>query len=240
MQLQQDQLAIWEQHVKQCYPAEACALVKDGYVIPVANTHSDPLNHFRINAVDLVKHAGYQTVLHSHVCNVRTREDPRTPSYNDQISQITSNVVWGVSSTDGKHVSPLLLFGDDVPIAALEGRSYVHGVNDCWGLVRDYYRLKGHTLNNHARADEWWDNGEALITEQSLFEAGFSRIDTRSIQPGDLLTYKINSAITNHFAVYTAQNQILHQLCHRLSGFDSYSKWRKFFVGAYRLNNSIK
>ncbi|MDD2988931.1 MAG: NlpC/P60 family protein [Zoogloea sp.] len=229
-----DQLQVWSKHVTTCYPQEACALVIDGKVLPASNTHADPTNHFRIDPVELAMHRDYQAVLHSHIAT-RGREDSRTPSYRDQVSQIKSNKAWGISSTDGQSVSAVLWFGDAVPIQPLEGRQYVHGVYDCWGLVRDYYRLRGKAINNYPRDNEWWDHGEALITDLTLKDEGFNPIKLSELQIGDLLTYKINSPVTNHFAVYTAQNEILHQLSFRLSGKDSFSKWRKFLTGAYRL-----
>lgn len=234
--LHQDQIKIWNEHVISCYPQEACALLVDDTVIPVKNTHTDPLNHFRIDPVELAKHKEYQAVLHSHMTTTKGREDPRTPSYKDQVNQIASRKVWGISSTDGVSVSPVLWFGDAVPIQPLEGRQYIHGVWDCWGLVRDYYRLQGLQVNNYPRDNEWWDNGESLITDKTLEDEGFYPIQLSDLQSGDLLTYKINSPVSNHFAVYTNQNEILHQLSFRLSGKDSFSKWRKFLTGAYRLS----
>lgn len=233
--LDQDQVQVWSAHVIDCYPQEACALVVDGKVLTVTNTHTDPCNHFRIDPVELVRHKDYQAVLHSHMTSTG-REDPRTPSHHDQVSQITSGKTWGISSTDGNRVSPVLWWGDAVPIEPLEGRQYVHGVHDCWGLVRDYYRLQGKQVGNHPRDSDWWDHGQSLITHQTLEAEGFHPIQISDLDIGDLLTYKINSPVTNHFAVYTNPNEILHQLSFRLSGYDSFSKWRKFLTGAYRLD----
>ena len=233
--LEQGQLHVWNDHVLSCYPHEACALVVGGNVLPVDNTHPDPINHFRVAPVEMAKHSDYQAVLHSHSATTG-REDPRTPSHHDQVSQITSGKPWGISSSDGQAVSPILWWGDAVPIQPLEGRQYVHGVHDCWGLVRDYYRLQGKPINNYPRDSDWWDKGESLITQQTLSDEGFRKISLNDLRVGDLLTYKINSPVTNHFAVYTSQNKILHQLSFRLSGYDSFSKWRKFFVAAYRLD----
>lgn len=241
MKLPKIQLNKFKKHVLSKYPNESCAIVVDDAgklkVINCENTHEDKLNNFKIDGsfiADYVINNQLRAVLHSHIAKSNHNCDIRTPSANDIQGQIDSNVPWGIVSTDGKTVSDPLWI-DDEEIQPLEGRSFIHGITDCWSIVRDYLRLhKGITLKNYPRDPSWWANGQSLCNMSAISDAGLVSIAYKELIEGDIVLMKIGSPVPNHWAIVTGNNQIIHQLPHRLSTTDSLSKWSKYIVGCYR------
>lgn len=89
--------------------------------------------------------------------------------------------------------------------APLLGRAYIHGVQDCYSLVRDYYsRELDIELPDFERADAWWEheNHEPLY-EQNFKKAGFVAVDKSvgNLQKHDVIlcrvgrTHHVNHAL---------------------------------------------
>lgn len=69
------------------------------------------------------------------------------------------------------------------------GRSFHHGVLDCWALCRDWYaRECGLALPSPERHDKWWDDGHSNLYMDNLADAGFSVLpDDAELRRGDLI-----------------------------------------------------
>ncbi|WP_255364477.1 C40 family peptidase [Luteibacter sp. UNC138MFCol5.1] len=124
--------------------------------------------------------------------------------------------------------------------APLVGRTWAHGVLDCWALCRDWYaRERGVLLPDPPRADGWWDDGASdLYGDDAMREAGFRRIDLRDITEGDLILMQIRSKnlVPNHAAIYLGDSLILHHLDGRLSSRDVYGGyWQEVTRSVWRL-----
>jgi len=116
----------------------------------------------------------------------------------------------------------------------LVGRPFVHGVLDCYSLVRDYYAGIGIDLPDYDREDEWWLNGGDLYRAH-FAEAGFVVIDPSELREHDALLMQIASPVPNHAAVMLADGQILQHLHGRLSGRYVYGGyWRRVTALALR------
>lgn len=231
MMLSPQALADFERHVIAEYPKEACGLVVAGAYIPVRNAAEDPLTTFRIEPTAYVEAAQLgpiQAVLHSHPYHLSKppKLPPEWPSTQDMRGWLANNIPWGICATDGSGISQLVWLDEDNP-QPLIGREFIHGINDCYSLVRDYYRLElGITLLNQPRGMDWWDNGQNLYDE-NFERAGFYTVPPEEATVGDCVLMKVRSPVTNHAAVITGPNEILHHLFHRLSGKDSLSRWSK-------------
>lgn len=106
-----------------------------------------------------------------------------------------------------------------------EGRPFLHGDTDCYGLIRDYYRQEhGLTLRNYARPTDWWAFKLDLYM-QNFEEEGFEaiQIPLSKLRVSDLLLMAIRSEQANHAAVYIGEGKILHHLPNRLSKVDPLS-----------------
>lgn len=223
--------------VKQ-FPREACGFIIDDEFVPVPNSAEEPTQTFRIDPVHQVKASAMgaiQAVLHSHPYNKFNMpkwpvEWPTTP---DMASWMKGNIPWGISATCGEGISqPVWL--DESYIAPLEGREFIHGINDCYSLIRDWYRInKQVVLPNFARGTEWWYAGKNLYDDH-FEEAGFYTIPLEQAEIGDVILMQAASPVTNHGAIVVGPNQILHHLFNRLSGVDSLKKWDRCIVRAIR------
>lgn len=232
MQLDKQALADFEAHVIRDYPREACGLVVDGSYLPCANVSDDPCNQFRIDPDEYlrVEQDGrtVNAVLHSHPYSLldRTKWDHSWPSTHDMSCYLAGNVPWGIVSTDGAGISPVVWL-EDGEVPPLVGREFIHGVQDCYSLVRDWYRLNWNVrLNNYARQVEWWVTGEDLYS-QNFASEGFYEVRAGEATVGDAVLLQVAAKVVNHAGVITGTNQLLHHLYHRQSGYDSLAKWHR-------------
>jgi proteasome lid subunit RPN8/RPN11 len=110
--------------------------------------------------------------------------------------------------------------------APLVGRPFVHGVHDCYGIVRDWYAEHGIELTDYARAFGWWDDpyGPDLYRDNFAKE-GFVEVDREQLQAGDLILMNIRARRDNHMAVYLGDGVILHHLIGQLSRREAYQEF---------------
>lgn len=241
MQLTDQTSANWTTYVLAQYPNEACAYVVDGNLYPVTNHSTTPEVTFEVDCVDRVKaHAlgNVEAFLHSHPYKLETSKQDDFPSWassSDMQSWIADNIPWGIVATDGEGLSSMVWYDDSLEaIEPFEGREFISGKNDCYSIIRDYYRVElGITLVNGVRGMYWWNNGEDLY-ERNFERAGFVEIPLEEITVNDVLLMRLEGPVISHAAVVTATNEILHHCIRRLSGYDSLSKWSRQIVKAIR------
>lgn len=62
--------------------------------------------------------------------------------------------------------------------APLIGRTFAHGVTDCFSLIVDYYKRElGIQLPNFERHDNWWNDGHSDLYTEGFEKAGFVQVD---------------------------------------------------------------
>lgn len=116
----------------------------------------------------------------------------------------------------------------------LLGRKFIHGKQDCYEAVRDFYRDNyGIELTPYARPDGWWEQGLDLYNQHYANE-GFRAIDChpRDYRPGDLFLYAIRSKVANHAAVNLGDGYIFHHFYGRFST-------RELAVGLWAPSNAV-
>lgn len=217
-------------HARRDYPREACGLVvfAEGRATyrPCRNLAEgdgqfvlDPQDYAA--AEDTGEVVG---VVHSH-CGV-----PATPSQADLVMAERGSLPWHIVSlpTETWHV-----FQPQGYRAPLIGRAFVHGVLDCYSLIRDWYlQERGIELPDYDRRDEWWRRGGNLYL-QHFREAGF--VDGAELHHGAVLLMQIASDVPNHGAIYLENGTILHHIHGRLSSREVYGGyWRKHTVKVLR------
>lgn len=211
------------------YPKECCGLIvgkknKPRYV-PCRNI-SEHEGAFAIHPEDWANAEDTGPIIkiiHSH-CN----ELPN-PSQADLVGCEKSGLPWVIVSWPTKQVYEFKPGGYEAPLI---GREFVHGVVDCYTLVRDYYRLKlGIDLPDFDRQDDWWNKGENLYLE-NFGKAGFEAIPAEELAENDVILMQRRSPVPNHAAIYIGGQKILHHVEGRLSGEDVYGDSR--FGGYWR------
>ena len=231
--LTRDLIDTINKHAIDEYPKECCGVIADGVYFPSQNVAIDPKQDFVIPAaLQVALHACgrvMQAVVHSHP------NGPRYPSEADMRGQVKSGLPWVLVATDGEQVTYPEIWGDGLEIPLLVGREFMHGIRDCYSLVRDVYRLgkaglavqsidwplEPILLADFPRNDSWW--GDAKTLNQTLYEdnfaaQGFKRITREDARAGDAFLLKMKSQTPNHAGVLLADGTILHHLPMRLSG----------------------
>lgn len=214
-------------HALEEYPREACGVVKEGRYVPTKNVADDPENTFQIHPNAM---RGAEAVIHSHP------DWYPVPSQTDMEHQIRTAMPWGVIATDGAVCGDLVWFGDQVEREPLVGRRFVHGVTDCYGLIRDWYLLeRGVTLPDFPRNWEWWLKGQSLYLDH-FADAGFRRLEQQETpQTGDVAFATLRSKIPNHAGVLLDGGLLLHHLTgakpidkERVSRRDPITRYNRF------------
>lgn len=151
-------------------------------------------------------------VVHSHP------NASANPSMADRAMCERSGLPWLIVSTPSGAMVQVDPEGWSAP---LEGRTFHHGVLDCYTLVQDWYRREwGLELPDFERQDGWWERGKGLnLYRDGLLQAGFVAVSLDETGPrvGDGLLMRVVSQVENHGAVYLGDGMMLHHLYGQLS-----------------------
>lgn len=123
-------------------------------------------------------------------------------------------------------------------LSLFEGIDFIHGINDCYSLVRNFYKICFDIeLTNYARPDDWWHHGLNLY-EDFIKKEGFSLIDfdkLKNLQYGDVILMAIATEMPCHAAIYLGNGMILHHFYGRKSSIELYKGiWYNTTVSVYR------
>ena len=234
--MQKATLDVIRAHAIRVYPHECCGLVvivrgRERYVeCTNAATGAD---YFVLPAEEYAEAESLGSVVavvHSHP------DAPATPSEADRVACEASGLTWhiaevrkgddgAVDMTGFETIEPV---GYTVPLV---GRSFEHGVLDCYTLIRDWYRIeRGIVLRDFRRWDDWWSQGADLYMS-NFREAGFRPLaGSECLDAGDVILMQIRADVANHAAVYLGDGLMLHHLYGRLSSREVY--------GGYWLENT--
>lgn len=231
-------------HARKQYPEESCGLIVSGKYIACENIAADPSAHidhpdcgcrlcaFEIAHETYVKHvANLDMIVHSHP------NGPFFPSKADMEGQLLTAKPWAIIALDEERVAERpVIWGDT--IAPLLGREFMHGVTDCYALIKDAYALGKDELAKQGipdwphdpiilpefpRADAWWEGDEDLYL-QNFPLAGFAEIKDAP-QPGDVFLMSIRSSKLNHGGLLVGNNLIAHHLPNRMSRREPAGLW---------------
>lgn len=197
-----------QKHAAQEYPKECCGLIiqngrKQRY-IPCSNTADKPEEHFRIPPEEYVVAADegdIQFIVHSHP------DATSRSSVLDSAQCEATGLPWVIISWPEGDVRTLVPTGD----TPLKDRPFVHGIWDCYALVRDWYKQeRGIDLPDFERSDEWWTRGENLYMRHYA-EAGFYS-HSSPLEVGDVILMQYKADETNHAGIYLGDGKMLHHL----------------------------
>lgn len=116
------------------------------------------------------------------------------------------------------------------------GKKFVHGIDDCYSLVREFYEREfGLQLTNYARPDNWWNDGGNLYMDNFKKEGFYIVDELEDKQFGDLFLIAFGAKVACHAAIYVGDNKILHHVTNRLSTVDKYAGcWRNWTLARIR------
>ncbi len=205
---------------------ESCGIIaKDKYIR--CENIAEENNNFEIDSNEVAKYivdGSLRAIVHSHIDNFHLSKE-------DMIGQIKSAVPWGVVNVTNGTARGIHFWGESLPIKDLIGREFIHGSQDCYGLVRDYYNKEKDTkLEQFPRDNFWWSNGEDLLSKENFESVGFHEIDMSGLKVGDVVLFSIRANVVNHSAVYIGNGEVLHHLSNRLSRREPIHIWNKYIV----------
>lgn len=159
-------------HAAKAYPEECCGVIVNKEYIPCRNISSHQ-DQFEIHHEDLAKAEDLgeiQAYVHSHP-NASARA-----SEIDLIQIELHQKPWVICAYPDVEFQVYEPCGYKAPLV---GRNYIHGIQDCYSIVRDFYeRELGITLIDFERQDLWWESKENKSLYLDGFgEAGFIEVD---------------------------------------------------------------
>jgi proteasome lid subunit RPN8/RPN11 len=91
------------------------------------------------------------------------------------------------------------------------------GFQDCYGLVRNFFRKKyNHYLSDYDR-DETFCHEEQEIIMKSFEKEGFYKVEFSDIQIDDVILFKSEKALPQHFGILIEPQTMLHHPRNALS-----------------------
>lgn len=225
-------------HAIECHPRECCGLliaINGSPEYRPCRNMAQGTDHFILCPEDYAKAEAdgeIIAVVHSHP------DALSEPSQADRVACEASGLPWHIVSYPGKEWAYIEPVGYKAPLI---GRTWAHGVLDCYSIIRDWYATeRGIELPDFERHDDWWKNGGNIYVE-NFESAGFYRLVDQPLETGDVLLLQVLSRVPNHGAVYLGNEKILHHLYNRLSCIEVYAGyWRKHSVYHLRYGNKTE
>ena len=108
---------------------------------------------------------------------------------------------------------------------SLIGRQWDYGANDCFSLVRDFFKLKGINLPDFGRPEDL-EISESIFLQQA--EAiGFKQVEWSKRKAGDVLIMRLHTRTPMHAAILLPDEEILHQ---RQDSLSAVEPLRQYYV----------
>lgn len=200
------------------YPNELCGFIVGDEFYEVENKHPFPKESFGVDPAvwrEYEKEATY--FIHSHP------DWYPCPSEEDMQQQIASNLPWGIVGSNGTAASEIIFFGDQLERTPIDKRTFVHGVTDCYDLIRDWCLFnRSIRLPQFPRSWEWWEKAGSDLYKDNFSKAKFRKLPfeaTMSTGPevGDVFLASIGKHNKlNHGGIYIGNGLALHHLTSRL------------------------
>lgn len=112
-----------------------------------------------------------------------------------------------------------------VDYQSLVGLRWEYGINDCFTLVRQWFKLQGIELPEFARPENL-EVCNSIFLEQA--EAiGFEQVEYDRRLPGDILIMRLHTRTPMHAAILLPDELILHQRQDSLSAIEPL---RRYYV----------
>lgn len=203
------------QHAFADITKESCGLIlsKDTY-IPCKNISDTPESNFKIDGRIYIKYYNnIKYIFHSHINHRHLSKADMELSKRTQtplcICFLDTKQIYYTNKT-----YPLLK------------RPFIHGLFDCYSLVRDYYKQKMKIkLSNYSRELGWWETDENLI-ENSMNKKHWVEID--DMNAGDVICFAVRSEFMNHLGLYIGNNKMIHHPYDKLSCEVDLNKYRPY------------
>ena len=189
-------------HAAACYPNESCGYIIDRKYVPCTNVHESPDKQFKIGYKDVLRCeqlGKIEAVVHSHP------DGSSKPTTFDLMQMSIGAVPWVIVAYPEIDIK---VHAAKPYKAPLINREYIHGVLDCYSIVRDYYaRELDIQLDNFERQDKWWEspsNSDLYI--DNFASQGFVQVHT--LARHDIILCRVQpTEYVNHALIYLGNDR---------------------------------
>lgn len=121
------------------------------------------------------------------------------------------------------------------------GRQWCVGFDDCYSLVRNYFRkIHGIYMGDYDRDESMSHEERGVIAHQYEHE-GFVVVSNDQITVGDVMVFKTDKALPQHFGVYQGANRFYHHPIKGLSCEEPLSdRWFSRLISVFRHKSLVK
>ncbi|QGP57460.1 NlpC/P60 family protein (plasmid) [Piscirickettsia salmonis] len=242
-------LNLFKAYALEQYPKEAVGLILPAdHFMPCPNLSITPEESFCIDPTQLIDTPSGTLLIHSHP------DGTAEPSLADMVGQRDTGLLWGIVALNQHAITDAIVFGEQLFTQQLLERPFLHGIFDCYSLIRDFYAVeKKIFLPDFPRQRSWWEIEKYNLYERYFTEAGFIEVDKASpLHRGDVLLMRVGrTTCINHGAIYLGEDcrlkedrntvslpgMILHHLCDNLSRREMLSEWQKRIAKVVRYEN---
>lgn len=214
-------LAAMQRHAMADYPNEAVGIVISSggaeLYIPCTNTAEAPRFGFALSPEEYAAAEDKGEILficHSHP------DDSSKPTEHDKIMCEASGHPWIIL---GLHKDPIFELHEPETLlpcgyrAPLIGRPFIHGVLDCYSLIKDYLDWEMNVmLPEYDRKNNWWADGKLDLYREHMEEHSVP-VSFTDLRKGDIILMQIRAPVTNHSGVYLGDGTMLHHMYSMLS-----------------------
>lgn len=117
---------------------------------------------------------------------------------------------------------------------------FVLGFQDCYGLVRNFFRKKYKCYLSDYDRDESFCHEEQQVIMKSFEKEGFYKVDFNNIQIDDVILFKSDKALPQHFGILIEPQIMLHHPRNTLSRIEDITeRWISRIVCVLRRKNSL-
>ncbi len=214
-------------------PEEVCGFIcldqRGPFLFPCRNVARTPTEEFSVDPQDHIRALGAGQLLgvyHSH---------PVAASFSPEDLDFAAETAlphYLYSVPDDKW-SEYLPATYEPP---LEGLNWALGFQDCYSLPRAYYRQHfQHYLSDYDR-DESFCHEEQQVIMNSFEKEGFVKVPAGELQQHDIMLFRSEKVLPQHFGVYVGGNQFLHHPRNGLSCREMLTdRWLSRLICAFQL-----
>lgn len=183
-------------HAAACYPRESCGVIVNREYIECENIAASD-SEFTIDPRDIVraeKMGSIEAIVHSHP------DGSTKPSTFDRLQMGLHGVPWVIASYPDIDIKVHKAAQYTAPLI---NREYIHGVLDCFSIVRDYYaRELGIDIDNFERTDLWWESADSADLYIDNFKSQ-DFVQVQDLQRHDVILCRVQPTnFVNHALIY--------------------------------------
>ncbi len=122
----------------------------------------------------------------------------------------------------------------------LIARPWCLGFQDCFSIPRDYYRQKFRLFIGDYDRDESYGHEEKGIILARYEAEGFAQVDLADIRTHDILMFKTDRVLPQHFGVFKGDSRFIHHTKDALSSVEMLSdRWLSRVFCVFRAKNEL-